>query len=593
MPNRFKGIPESPFMVAAVFEGLKTITCGELQNMCVSLPRYAKSPELQDEALWRTVVEIVPGEADIFCAAKAREVGAMILTGDSDLLVPDLGPQASVCFFDDVKYEPPPRSKEGGPENLGRLKALAYKPSSISEILGVSQIAEIACLSKSQPGTPFRSILEQARSRPKSRVDSKAFSAFMAAYDLPITVAADDAFMTRYQDMDPRISELILQFTLDTFDNKKQPYMYLPIVIEDHDRQCVWNYGIAYRDLAYSILNLSVPKARRHQHVLEHFRRGHRVAPREAQTLNSETCRKTMGALTKHCQSARRRYIVDKPATDQTTLYETHFWPLYALSEISKINRSCGRPALGTLSKEAVKRFFTRGRIGNMLSWEDLHLRAQLEAVLYSLRILKQILDVAIITLADGIMGEAAEGLRGELKRLPSLGKIEAALRGGIYRIRGEERSDDDDDDENDDWNAMFECVWREIENGGEEDLVDDDEDDDVEEEEDQPGQYHNDEHSSFKKLEISSQQTSPGHTQPKQPLARNIETDIAESLDSEAADADTEDPSTTSTSHGIEQVSPTRSSRKRKRPRRKSRTTLDDARKSSRQRHNMFELLA
>lgn len=52
---------------------------------------------------YRHMVQVVPDEADAFCASYVRAYGGVILTGDSDLLIYDLGPSGSVIFFRDLE----------------------------------------------------------------------------------------------------------------------------------------------------------------------------------------------------------------------------------------------------------------------------------------------------------------------------------------------------------------------------------------------------------------------------------------------------------------------------------------------------------
>ena len=44
---------------------------------------------------------MVPGEADLYCADYVRTHGGVVFTGDSDLLLHDLG-DGAVCFFKDI-----------------------------------------------------------------------------------------------------------------------------------------------------------------------------------------------------------------------------------------------------------------------------------------------------------------------------------------------------------------------------------------------------------------------------------------------------------------------------------------------------------
>ena len=73
-------LPKPPFLVPAVIEALRNS---------------------QD---WAPLIQVVPGEADTYCAQDVRQNGGIVLTSDSDLLVQDLGADGRVSFFWDVEY---------------------------------------------------------------------------------------------------------------------------------------------------------------------------------------------------------------------------------------------------------------------------------------------------------------------------------------------------------------------------------------------------------------------------------------------------------------------------------------------------------
>ena len=52
--------------------------------------------DLQDKVI------TVPEEADLYCANYVKRHGGTVITGDSDLLVHDLGHKGAVCFFKDI-----------------------------------------------------------------------------------------------------------------------------------------------------------------------------------------------------------------------------------------------------------------------------------------------------------------------------------------------------------------------------------------------------------------------------------------------------------------------------------------------------------
>jgi len=77
--NQVELLPHPAFLVPAVLEALRS------------------------HSYWGGLVQIVPGEADDSCIADIKQNGGTVLTGDSDLLIQDLGTNGFVCFFSDIE----------------------------------------------------------------------------------------------------------------------------------------------------------------------------------------------------------------------------------------------------------------------------------------------------------------------------------------------------------------------------------------------------------------------------------------------------------------------------------------------------------
>ncbi|MBE7179732.1 MAG: hypothetical protein INR71_00735 [Terriglobus roseus] len=84
-PSHLRLLPPAPFVVPAVIEALR-------------------------ESGYRDVVRVVPGEADPYCAEDVRLHGGFVVTGDSDLLVYDLGQVGGVVFLQDFSLGTSPSS---------------------------------------------------------------------------------------------------------------------------------------------------------------------------------------------------------------------------------------------------------------------------------------------------------------------------------------------------------------------------------------------------------------------------------------------------------------------------------------------------
>ena len=88
---------------------------------------------------------MVPGEADPYCAQRAKRIGAIILTNDSDLLLYEWGNESLVIFFQDLDFlttEPTsPDSSE-----FQQLSAQVFSPYKITQHLRVPSLLHLVSI---------------------------------------------------------------------------------------------------------------------------------------------------------------------------------------------------------------------------------------------------------------------------------------------------------------------------------------------------------------------------------------------------------------------------------------------------------------
>ncbi|KAI4146515.1 MAG: hypothetical protein L6R39_003434, partial [Caloplaca ligustica] len=138
-------IPAPPFLVPAVLDAL------------------ARSNQ------YAAITTVVPGEADPYCALAARNLDATILTSDSDLLVYDIGPKASVMFFNQISTSP-------GEAVLDTvLQANVFVTAAIAKRLQLPNLHRLAYEIKADPTVSFAEALRRAKSPVK---DDALFRAF-------------------------------------------------------------------------------------------------------------------------------------------------------------------------------------------------------------------------------------------------------------------------------------------------------------------------------------------------------------------------------------------------------------------------------
>ena len=185
-PLSFRGLAPPAFLVPAILDALRS-------------SKYAQRTNL------------VPGEADFYCARAARNCGGTILTNDSDLLVYDLGPNGAVAFLSEVQLT--------GDEPIGRqlagcevLKASIWRPNVIAEKLGLPDLRHLAFSISQDPHVTMTEALQHAKRSPKA-VDG--FEGFIEEYNadafLPnhLTQGRDslNTVVAQCQHFDPRVSK--------------------------------------------------------------------------------------------------------------------------------------------------------------------------------------------------------------------------------------------------------------------------------------------------------------------------------------------------------------------------------------------------
>ncbi|KAL4993676.1 XPG domain containing-domain-containing protein [Aspergillus recurvatus] len=373
-PAKYGNLPSNPFMVSAVFEDLKyrwnraniTSSIGD------ALPLH--TIDLEDFP-WASITTMVSGEADAYCASAARCMDACILTNDSDLLLYDLGNYGSVVFLDSVEL------KSDFMQPLSsQIKATMLRPSLVARRLEISSLLLLAFeLLKARPETALVELLRRA----KSGISEMEISNYQQ-------------FAREYTDMG-------------------YPHVYLSVLNEDHTRKCAWAKGRDYRHLAYSILNLSRPTQERHCFIAEFVRRGQRIFEDKMELLDEKSISAQLESLQVRLESLRTSLKSDS----------LDYWAAFALCDVY----ICADAKLTGRDFQKLEQFFRRGYMGKQLKWEDIHLTAQMHAVLYSLRILKQLLSLFyprhVVVL----------NLRAILESLPPLHIImnPACRRSGLY----------------------------------------------------------------------------------------------------------------------------------------------------------------
>ncbi|PBP16408.1 DNA replication initiation factor cdc45 [Diplocarpon rosae] len=338
--------------------------------------------------IYGTTIEVVPGEADLHCAQYLKEHGGIVLTNDSDLLVHDLGPKGVVCFFHDIE-------SQGSDERL--LHGQVFQPVTISQRLELPNSYGLRSLAfemaRDSHGT-FRKLLGQAKSLKAVMEYPQLFKDFLEEYnELPntTTLLLNPGTRQRLQRLDPRISEYVLQFRsiaritgqspVSTRATSDSHHVFLPFLRDCPVRTSAWEASTATRQLAYGLVNLIQPEDERVSIVFEHRRQLGPSKGRGLQVATLSEIPEACGVLTVKFTSLQEKL----PA-----FTESQVWIALAMQqdiEWSEFNHKTA--ALGLFMQNLGE--FEYPDESEYLSWDVIHFFAQLQASLYSLRMLNQI----------------------------------------------------------------------------------------------------------------------------------------------------------------------------------------------------------
>ena len=398
LPTRYKDFPESPFMVSTVFEDLKFRWNKKNISEAVSSTLSASLNNFEDYP-WASITVMVPGEADTECARLARQSGCAILTSDSDLLVYNLGTHGSVVFLSSIEIDGWGCIDSG---ESTEIKAMRLCPASLSLRLGIVNVQHYAYELSKAPHLGQSELIHRSKSTSE---ETSEYRLFTKEYHIdPFYGPMQHVSRWPAQPLDTRLSEIYWQYVIHgIFMSGEAPHVYLGNLNEDHAKKCAWEQGRTYRTLGYSIFNAHCSVPRRSTSIYEYVRRGGRIAAVRTALGDPEWIAAEMGCVCEHLSMAQAAF--DGHSASPT------FWRAFALCEIynARVMQVC-LPDAGQL-----RRFFRLGHMEEKLEWSDIHLFAETRAVLYSLRILKQLLE------ASDYHGGVAAKLRTILSELPSL----------------------------------------------------------------------------------------------------------------------------------------------------------------------------
>ena len=384
-------IPALPFLVPAVIEKLQ------------ATPKYA------------SITIVQPGEADLYCARHVKEHGGIVLTGDSDLLVHDLGTAGSVAFLKDLNVV----------ENLNRksLRCQVYEISTIVERLALKPIHGIRPLAFEMvmdAHASFLNLVQRAKGCKAMTEYPGIYAEFAAEYlalskDLHVEYSAEsrpNSIQSKLRSLDPRISEFVLQFPLPAaaarlpFERQRdrEVQIFLPFLIDCPSKTSAWEASTATRQLAYGLLNLITPPQHQVSSIIEHRRQQSKESRGREWALPNED---QIAEAAQDLVSLHDRII-------GLSITNTEAWRFMAYYQDLELAESTGKESLGM-------KVTAEGNHNKRLSWDAVHFSAQLQGSYYSFRMLKQVLGVVLACRPASKLPASLNALGDKLKHLEGL----------------------------------------------------------------------------------------------------------------------------------------------------------------------------
>lgn len=366
----------------------------------------------------------------MYCAAAVRERGGIILSNDSDLYAHDLGPNGAFVFLSSAELLANDEKASGlSAQYCETIRLDVFRSQEIAQRLGLNNLQQLAYEYSRWRSQALPEAVGSAKRHQGN--DHEGFESFLQDYNTEPSALESQHFSsealarlsTYSQLLDPRISEFVCQ--LESKEEVATVEVYLLFIIEDPSRSSAWLVSSTQRSLAYSLCALwhdqsRIPKTE----FVEFQRRGSSYVAHEITLVSAADILSFATTLQTQLQHFIHTFS-DMP--------NPLIWKVYALSETYHwyLNTSRTPP-----SPESMTRALT-GRFAPRSNWEDIHLEAQIQAVLYSLRMLKQILSYTLTAIALPLPDEPLTRLATALETLPPL----ALLMPSLYDLASQSKS--------------------------------------------------------------------------------------------------------------------------------------------------------
>ncbi|KAK2593482.1 hypothetical protein QQS21_008798 [Conoideocrella luteorostrata] len=359
----------------AKFQMFKTGTKSSrrLIDPCFLVP--AVIDVLRNHCHYRDITYLVPGEADHFCASEVFHQGGIVITSDSDLLIHNLG-HGRVAFFKDLQED-----------DMSKITFSSFVPRKIFEQLGLAypeKAIQLAYERKFAPHATLSQIIRKCSHDPSHTTDYLKFREQYCFGGVSTRAVQGISNLAALKHLDPRVSELLVD--LRSRDNTSSSLLpiriFLPPLVECPELRSAWDTSTPIRQLAYRLADYctlhedGVPTVQEFRRVQSFSYRGRQV---------------TLPSLNLARQYTKE--ILLCAGILKTSLYDNddRFWIALAVA-LDKLEsqRQDREPAIMTIDGNVQNPTATGST--DCVAWNMVHMAAQMQGTLYSLRMLQQVL---------------------------------------------------------------------------------------------------------------------------------------------------------------------------------------------------------
>jgi hypothetical protein len=288
-------------------------------------------------------------------------------------------------------------------------------PNDVAKSFGLGNLLELAYLFTRGYSQTLPETIKSAKTR--QTIDQISFDDFAREYTTEPSISESKCFSsealarlsTQSHLLDPRVSELIYQLESKASNAAEA---YLLNLVDDPTRSSAWLVSSSQRIFAYSTCVL----------YLKSTSDGAKFAIEECDRRGQDFVKQGISLLTEPETNTYASNLLERLRTFATTFFGTPrnlIWRLYALFEVYQWHLNTSKT---TPTQELLKSALT-GKVPPQLTWQTIHLSAQIQAVLYSLRMIHQILTY-VASAAASPLPPNLNDLATTLETLPVLAKL-------------------------------------------------------------------------------------------------------------------------------------------------------------------------